>query len=339
MEKNLGELAEYVGGRVIGNKRVKISSVGSIDEAVEGQITFIASPRYLSKLNQTKASAIIVPPQVEQAKKALLVSENPYLAWAKIATMLSPEPQVSREVASSAIIASSAKLGRDLSIYPFVYVGERVELGDRVGLLPGVWVGDDSRIGEDSIVYANASIYPGSSIGKRVIIHSGAVIGSDGFGFVPEGKRHFKIPQMGVVVVEDDVEIGANTTIDRATLGKTLIKKGTKIDNLVQIGHNVMVGENCIIVAQVGISGSTRIGNSVTLAGQVGIVDHVEIGDNVVVGAKSGVSNTVAPNQRVSGIPTIAHKDWLRAKAIFSKLPELRKTLRELEKKVKDLGQ
>ncbi len=338
MEKTLAELADYVGGRVIGDKRVKISSVGSIDDAVEGQITFIADPRYLSKLNQTRASAVIVPPQVERAEKTLLVSENPYLAWAQIATLLIPKPQVSREVDGSAIIAPSAKLGRDVSIYPFVYVGERVELGNRVVLMPGVWVGDDSRIGEDSLAYANVSIYPGSSIGKRVIIHSGAVIGSDGFGFVPEAKKHFKIPQQGTVVVEDDVEIGANTTIDRATLGKTLIKKGTKIDNLVQIGHNVTVGENCIIVAQVGISGSTRIGNNVTLAGQVGIVDHVEIGDNVMVGAKSGVAHTVAPNKLVSGIPAIAHKDWLRAMAVFSKLPELRKTLRELEKKVKNLS-
>ncbi|UCD84555.1 MAG: UDP-3-O-(3-hydroxymyristoyl)glucosamine N-acyltransferase [Deltaproteobacteria bacterium] len=338
MEKTLEELANYVGGEVIGDKKVKIKSVGSIDGAIEGQIAFIASTRYLRKLNQTEASAIVVPPKVKRAKKPILVSENPYLAWAKIATMLSPEPQFSREISRSSTIAPSAKLGKDLSIYPFVYVGERVEIDDRVVLMPGVWVGDDSRIGEDSVIYANASIYPGSGIGKRVIIHSGAVIGSDGFGFVPEGKKHFKIPQRGVVVVEDDVEIGANVTIDRATLGKTIIKKGTKIDNLVQIGHNVIIGENCIIVAQVGISGSTKLGNNVILAGQVGVSDHVKIGDNVVVGAKSGVSNSIAPNRQVSGIPTIAHRDWLRAATIFGKLPELRKTLRELEKKVKELS-
>jgi UDP-3-O-[3-hydroxymyristoyl] glucosamine N-acyltransferase len=198
-------------------------------------------------------------------------------------------------------------------------------------------VGEDSAIGEDSIFYSNVSVYSGTLIGKRVILHSGVVVGSDGFGYVKEGKKNVKIPQVGRVEIEDDVEIGANTTIDRAALGKTIIRRGTKIDNLVQVAHSVVIGEDSVLCAQVGISGSTKIGNNVTLAGQVGVVDHVEIGDNVIVAAQAGVMNDLPANQAYVGTPSYPHREYLRMAAAFPKLPGMRKTLIEMEKRLKKI--
>jgi UDP-3-O-[3-hydroxymyristoyl] glucosamine N-acyltransferase len=198
-------------------------------------------------------------------------------------------------------------------------------------------VGEDSSIGEDSILHSNVSIYSGTILGKRVILHSGVVVGSDGFAYVKEGKKNVKIPQVGRVEIEDDVEIGANTTIDRATFGKTIIRRGVKIDNLVQVAHNVVIGEDSILCAQVGISGSTKIGSNVTLAGQVGVVDHIEIGDNVMVGAQAGVTHRLPPNQGYVGSPALPHREFLRANAVFSKLPEMRKILIDIEKRIKKI--
>jgi UDP-3-O-[3-hydroxymyristoyl] glucosamine N-acyltransferase len=201
-------------------------------------------------------------------------------------------------------------------------------------LYPGVYVGEDSSVGEDSVLHPNVSIYPRTIIGKRVILHSGVVVGSDGFGYAKEGKKNVKIPQVGSVEIEDDVEIGANTTIDRAALGKTIIRRGVKIDNLVQVAHNVVIGEDSIIVAQVGISGSTKIGSNVTLAGQVGVVGHIEIGDNVMVGAQSGVAHELPPNQAYTGSPALPHREFLRVVTVIPKLPEMRKTLIDIEKRL-----
>jgi UDP-3-O-[3-hydroxymyristoyl] glucosamine N-acyltransferase len=224
-----------------------------------------------------------------------------------------------------------------VSIYPFVYVGDRCSIGDRVTLYPGVFVGDDSVIGEDSILFANVVLYAGTVLGKRVVLHSGVVIGSDGFGFVKDGTTNVKIPQVGHVEIGDDVEIGANTTIDRATLGKTVVGRGVKIDNLVQVAHNVAIGEDSIVVAQVGISGSTRIGRNVTLAGQVGLTGHIQIGDNVMVGAQSGVMNDLAANAAYTGSPAIPHREHLRVLAALLKLPEMKRTLGEIESRLKKL--
>jgi UDP-3-O-[3-hydroxymyristoyl] glucosamine N-acyltransferase len=225
-------------------------------------------------------------------------------------------------------------LGKDLTVYPFVYIGDRCSIGDRVTLYPGVYVGEDSSIGEDSILYPNVSVYSRTIIGNRVILHSGVVVGSDGFGYEKEGRKNVKIPQIGRVEIEDDVEIGANTAIDRATFNKTVIRRGVKIDNLVQVAHNVVIGEDSIIVAQVGISGSTKIGSNVTLAGQVGVVPQVEIGDNVMVGAQSGVTHDLPANQGYLGSPALPHREFLRAITAFPKLPEMRKTLIEIEKRL-----
>jgi UDP-3-O-[3-hydroxymyristoyl] glucosamine N-acyltransferase len=335
MKKKLKELAQWVDGTVIGDEEIEISAVASIEEAQAEEITFIANPKYLPKLSQTHASAVIVSKEVTQADKPLLCVTDPYLAFAKILTLFSHQPYQPIGIDSNARISPTATIGKDLSIYPFVYIGDHCTIGDRVTLYPGVYIGNDSSIGEDSILFPNVSVYSGTVIGKRVILHSGVVVGSDGFGYVKEGKKNIKIPQIGRVEIEDDVEIGANSTVDRATLGKTIIRKGVKIDNLVQVAHNVTIGEDSIIVAQVGISGSTKIGSNVTLAGQVGVVDHIEIGDNVMVGAQSGVTHDLPANQGYIGSPALPHREFLRAITVFPKLPEMRKTLIEIEKRLK----
>ncbi len=337
MKKKLRELAEWVDATVVGDGEVEISGVAAIEEAHSGEITFIASPKYLPKLSETRASAVIVSKEVTQADKPLLCATNPYLAFAKILILFSHKPYQPKGIDSNAWISPTAELGNDLTFSPLVYVGDHCSIGDRVTLYPGVYVGENSTIGEDSILYSNVSIYPETVIGKRVILHSGVVVGSDGFGYVKEGKKNVKIPQIGKVEIEDDVEIGANTTIDRATFGKTIIRRGVKIDNLVQVAHNVVIGEDSILCAQVGISGSTKIGSNVTLAGQVGVVDHTEIGDNVIVGAQAGVTHRLAPNQAYVGSPAIPHREFLRVNAVFSKLPEMRKTLIEIEKRLKKI--
>jgi UDP-3-O-[3-hydroxymyristoyl] glucosamine N-acyltransferase len=337
MEKMLSELANLVGGEVIGDGGVKIVGVAPIEEARKGEITFVAHPRYLPKLSQTEASAVIVSPKVGAMEKPLLRVANPYLAFAKILGIYAYRPYEPRGVDQGAWVSPTANLGEGVSIYPFVYIGDHVEIGNRVILFPGVFVGDNAVIGDDTLIYSNVSIYEGSKIGKRVILHGGVVIGSDGFGFARDGKRSVKIPQVGIVEIGDDVEIGANTTVDRAALGKTIIKRGVKIDNLVQVAHSVTIGEDSIIVAQVGIAGSSKIGSNVILAGQVGVSDHLEIGDNVMVGPQSGVVKDVSPNQVVTGSPSIPHKDQLKALLVFPKLPEMWRKIGQLEAKVRDL--
>jgi UDP-3-O-[3-hydroxymyristoyl] glucosamine N-acyltransferase len=337
VKKKLKELAEWVDGLVVGDGEIEISGVAAIEEAQAGQITFIANPKYLPKLSQTSASAIIVSKEVTRADKPLLCVANPYLAFGKILTLFSQTPYQPKGIDSKAWISPTAKLGKDLTLYPFVYIGDRCSIGDRVTLYPGVSVGEDSSIGEDSVLHPNVSVYSGTIIGRRVILHSGVVVGSDGFGYVKEGKKNVKIPQVGRVEIEDDVEIGANTTVDRATLGKTVIRRGVKIDNLVQVAHNVTIGEDSIIVAQVGISGSTKIGSNVTLAGQVGVVGHIEIGDNVMVGAQAGVTHDLPANQGYVGSPALPHREFLRAVTVFPKLPEMRKTLIDIEKRLKKI--
>ena len=337
MKKKLEELALWVDGIVVGDGRIEISGVAAIESAQAGEISFIANPKYLPNLSKTNASAVIVSKEVTQADKPLLCVTNPHLAFAKILTLFSQKPYQPRGIDSSAWISPTARLGKDLALYPFVYIGDRCSIGDRVTLYPGVFVGEDASIGEDSILYPHVSIYSATIIGKRVILHSGVVVGSDGFGYVKEGKRNVKIPQIGIVEIENDVEIGANTTIDRAALGKTIIRRGVKIDNLVQVAHNVVIGEDSIIVAQVGISGSTKIGSNVTLAGQVGVVGHLEIGDNVVVGAQAGVTHDLPGNQGYVGSPALPHREFLRAITTFPKLPEMKKTLLDLEKRIRKL--
>jgi UDP-3-O-[3-hydroxymyristoyl] glucosamine N-acyltransferase len=337
MKKKLKELAQWVDGTIVGDGEIEISGVAAIEEARAGEITFIANPKYLPNLSKTHASAVIVSKEVTQADKALLCVSHPKLAFAKILTLFSHEPYQPKGIDPNAWISPTAKLGKDLTLYPFVYIGDRCSIGDRVTLYPGVYVGDDASIGEDSILYPNVSVYSRTIIGNRVILHGGVVVGSDGFGYEKEGKKNVKIPQVGIAEIEDDVEVGANTTIDRATFGKTIIRRGVKIDNLVMVAHNVVIGEDSVIVSQVGISGSTKIGSNVILAGQAGLVGHIEIGDNVMVGAQAGVTHDLPANQGYLGSPALPHREFLRAITTFPKLPEMRKTLLDLEKRIKKM--
>jgi len=337
MRRRLKELAEWVGGKILGDEEVQIHGVASIEEAKEGQITFIANPKYLPRLSETHASAVIVSPEVTSSERSLLRVKDPYLAFAKILTLFSQKPYQPKGVDPQAWISPTANLGRDVTIYPLVYVGDRCFIGDRVTLFPGVYMGEDCSIGEDSILHANVSVYPGMVLGKRVIVHSGAVIGSDGFGYAKEGKKNLKIPQIGKVQIEDDVEIGSNTSIDRGALGNTVIRQGVKIDNLVQVAHNVVIGEDSIICGQVGISGSAKVGSNVTLAGQVGLVGHIAVGDNVMVGAQSGVASDLPANRAYTGTPAMPHREFLRALSVFPKLPEIKKSLSEIERRLKKI--
>jgi UDP-3-O-[3-hydroxymyristoyl] glucosamine N-acyltransferase len=339
MKKTLKELAEWVDGTVIGEGDVEISGVAPIEEAQPGEITFIANPKYLSRLNETGASAVIVSKDIRQADKPLLSSANPYLAFGKILSLYSKKPYQARGIDSGAFVSPTARLGKDISVYPSVYIGDRCSIGDRVILYPGVCVGEESTIGEDSILHPNVSVYPRTTIGKRVILHAGVVIGSDGFGYAKDGKKNIKVPQVGTVEIEDDVEIGANTTVDRATLGKTILRRGVKIDNLVQVAHNVVIGEDSIVVAQVGISGSTKLGSNVTVGGQAGFVGHISIGDNVMIGAQSGVMNDLASNQAYTGSPAVPHREFMRIVVSYLKLPEMKKALSDIDKRLKKIEQ
>lgn len=334
----LDKLAEILKGVVVGDGSVEITGVAGIKEAQEGDITFLANPKYESYVTTTKASAVIVASDHKEISKAIIQIENPYLAFLKTVRLFRADTQrVDFGIHSTAVIGNNVKLGQRVSVGPFVVIEDGVELGDDVVVMALSYIGARSRMGKGSFIYPNVTLREDIVVGERVIIHSGAVVGSDGFGFARDGEAYQKIPQVGNVEIGDDVEIGANVTIDRATTGTTSIGRGTKIDNLVQIAHNVVVGENCIIVAQVGISGSTEIGKNVTLAGQVGIVGHIKIGDNAMVGSQAGVTKSVLPGARVSGYPAAPHETAKRLHASLKRLPQLIKQFKELEKRVRDL--
>jgi UDP-3-O-[3-hydroxymyristoyl] glucosamine N-acyltransferase len=337
MKKTLQEIAQYLGGRVSGDGEILIGGLATLDDAGEGQLTFLANPKYAAKVATTKASAVLLSEGGNPHGHNAIFHPNPYLAFAKLLTLFYTAPPAPVGVMPGAFVAEGVKMGSDVSVYPGASVAAGVTIGNRVTLYPGVALYPGVIIGDDVTLYANVSIRERCRIGNRVTIHDGTVVGSDGFGYAPDGKSWYKIPQIGIVVIEDDVEIGSNTVIDRAALEATWIRRGTKIDNLVQIAHNCVIGENCMIVSQVGISGSTQVGNHVTMGGQVGVAGHLKIGDNVMIGAKSGVPSSIAPNQVMSGIPVIPHRDWLRTSGLIPKLPEMKKSVSALEKRVAEL--
>ncbi len=330
----LRELADLIGGTISGNPEIEITGVSGIKEAKQGDITFLADKKNLGDMFVSHASAVIVKEEIKELTIGMLVADNPYFTFARALEVFYIKPRKPSGISDKAIIGKNVILGDDVSIHPIAYIGNNVILGARVTIYPGVCIREGVSIGDDSLIHPNVTIEENVQIGKKVIIHSGTVIGCDGFGYVLEKGKHYKIPQVGRVIIEDEVEIGANVTIDRATVGDTVIGSGTKIDNLVQIGHNVKIGQNCIIVSQVGISGSVEIGDGVILAGQVGVRDHVKIGSGAKVGAQSGIGNDIPERQIYSGSPAIPHKTWLRAQSVYSKLPEYVKRLQELERKV-----
>ena len=339
MKKNisisLGEIAERLKGELKGPANISISGVASVTSASPGDITFITSKKYLKGLAQSRASAVIIPRDMDWPYLPSIRVENPYYSLISLLHLFYDLSHKPTGVDERAVIGKNVHIGKDVSIYPFVYIDDGVTIGDYVIIYPWVFIGKDSSIGDYSTIYPNVTIREEIKIGRHVIIHSGAVIGSDGFGYIYHDGKHTKIPQVGGVIIEDDVEIGAGSTVDRATLGNTVIKKGTKIDNLVQIAHNVVVGEDCIMAAQTGIAGSTEIGKRVTFAGQAGVTGHIQIGDNVTVAGKAGVTKNIRNDQIVSGMPAIPHKNWLEIMAIFRELPQLKKRILDLEKEIR----
>lgn len=330
MEKTLLELADLVGGVVAGDPGIVIKGLGTLETAREGQITFLANPRYAAKVNDTRASAIVLASGVDSFGLSAIVVENPYLAFAKLLTFFTTRPRSHRGIMPGAIIGEEVAIGEEASIYPGAVVGDRVVIGKRVTLHPNVTLYDDVVLGDDVTLHSGVSVRERCRIGNRVIIHNGTTIGGDGFGYAPDGAAYFKIPQIGIVIIEDDVEIGANAAVDRAALEVTRVGRGTKIDNLVQVGHNCLIGEDCIIVGQAGIAGSTRLGKHVTLGGQVAIAGHLTVGDGAMISGKSGVMSDVAPGEILSGTPAMPHKARLRSAAVFPHLPEMRKSLAKM---------
>lgn len=333
----LDEISRSIGGTVIGSPDVTVSGVSSLAEAGPQDLGYVASDRFIKAATESKAAAFVVARKIPDLSRPQIIASNPAYAFARVAETFFVARFEPRGVSEHAVRGEGVEIGPQVSIWPFVTLGDRVRIGARVTLYPGVFIGHDAVIGDDSVVYPNVTVREACQIGSRVIIHSGTVIGSDGFGYVQQEGRHHKIPQLGIVCIEDDVELGANVTVDRATFGRTVIKRGTKIDNLVQVAHNVCIGEHSILTAQVGIAGSTRLGHHVIVGGQAGLADHLEIGDQVMIAARSGVNRSLTGNQIVSGAPVMPHDLAIKAMAVIPRLPELRQQLRDLEQRMRTL--
>ncbi len=334
---SLAQIHDLVGGEIVGSPLATVTGLSSLEEAGPNDLTFVTGDRVLKTHGSTAAGALLAHRRLDEFVTPHIIIANPTLAFAKVARTFFCPISPPRGIDKTVVRGLDTQIGSDPSIWPGVTLGDRVTIGARVTLYPGVFVGNDTTIGDDTLLYPNVVVREGCTIGARVIIHSGTVIGSDGFGYVQDQGRHYKIPQLGGVTIEDDVELGANVTVDRATLGQTIIKQGTKVDNLVQIAHNVTIGAHSILVAQVGIAGSTRVGHHVMIGGQAGLADHIAIGDQVMIAARAGVTRSIEPNQIVSGAPAMPHEVWVKAQAVIPRLPELRQVVRTLEDRVKQL--
>ncbi len=337
MELLLSRIAEIVKGVVAGDENTIIRGTAGFESARQDQITYAGNARYLSLIGGSNAGAILVPREFEFSGKNLVQVDNPRLAFNEISKVFAPLTRPKPGIHEKAHIDEGFSHGSDPCIGPFVSIGKNVRVGDGVVLHPHVVIQDHVVLGDDVEIHPNVTILDRCKIGNRVIIHPGTVIGSDGFGFEPEGERYQKIIHTGIVQIDDDVEIGACNTIDRGTIGKTWIKSGVKTDNLIQIGHNVIVGENTIIVAQVGISGSVTIGKHVVMAGQAGIAGHIIIGDDAVIGPQAGIVKSVENGDVLSGTPAMPHKQWLRAHRVLPMLPDLKKRISRIEKKLEEI--
>lgn len=332
-EVTLGEIADFVGGTFNGSRETRVSGVAALADATERHISFLANPKYAPQLHTTHAAAVLAGNEVPSGPRVIRVA-NPYFAMARVVSRWFAERPVPSGISPLASVAATARLGANAGVGPFASIGENVVLGNNVKIFPNVVIEADCTIGDDTIIYPLVSIYYRSQIGRRCILHSAVVIGGDGYGFATEGGRHHKIPQIGIVRIEDDVEIGAGTTVDRAALGETVIGEGTKIDNLVQIGHNVKVGKHCLLVAQAGIAGSTELGDYVAMAGQTGAIGHIRIGAGAQIAAKSAVFEDIPANTKVRGIPAVPWREFARREIWMSRIVELAKRVEELEKKL-----
>lgn len=342
MEFTAEQIANVIGGRVEGNKDAKVHTFAKIEEGTEGAISFLSNPKYTHYLYNTKSSIVIVNEDVELEKDVdatLIRVPNAYESIAKLLQIYEASKPKKTGVAPQAYIAPSAKLGNNCYVGPFAYVGEGAEIGDGCQIYPHAVVGDNVKVGSNCIFYPNTTIYQGCKIGNNVTIHAGSVIGADGFGFAPGADGYDKIPQIGIVVIEDNVEIGANTCVDRSTMGATVIHKGVKLDNLVQVAHNVEIGENTVMSAQVGIAGSTKVGSWCMFGGQVGLAGHITIGNKTFLGAQSGVPGSLKGGEELIGTPPMNPRQYFKSQAIFRRLPDMYKDLNDAKKKIEELNE
>lgn len=337
--RSLTELATLLEGDVHGDPYVVITGVASIEDARPGEITFAADVKKVEEALASQASAVIVPRKglPETLSKACLAVDNPRLAFAKVLEVFTPRYLFAQGIHPTAVVSPEAEIGSQATVMAHAVIEAGARIGQRAVIYPGVYIGNDVEIGDDVVLHANVVLREQVKLGSRVIVHAGTVIGADGFGYVPAGGRQYKVPQIGIVEVEDDVEIGANTTIDRATCGVTRVGKGSKIDNLVQVGHNVQIGENCLLVAQSGVAGSSILENRVTLAGKAGVAGHLKVGSDSVVAANSIVAGDLPPGSYVFGIPARPHHEEMRVKAAAQRLPDMVKNVRDLGKRVEAL--
>ncbi len=337
MEMTLAQIASQVQGQFEGDGNKSITGVAPFESADGCHITFAGNSRFLKRLSETRAGAILVPRDSSDTDARVIRVKNPQAAFSDVVRLFHPPVPLWSGISPNAHVGRDVQMGEDVAIAPFAVVQDHVRIGDRVTLHPHVVLGDHVIIGSDVEIFPNVTILNDTRIGSRVKIHAGTVIGGDGFGYTPDSGSYHKIPHLGIVQIDDDVEIGAGNTIDRATYGKTWIQKGVKTDNLVHIAHNVIVGENTLLVAQVGISGSTTIGRQCILAGQVGVSGHLKIGDGVTIGPQSGIAGSVPDGVIVSGSPEMPHKLWLRVQRTIPRLPEIKKKLTEMEKRLNEI--
>lgn len=334
-------IAAGLGGEIVGNKDVTVSTFAKIEEGKPGAISFMANPKYEHYVYTTESTIVIVNRSWEPTapvKATLIKVDDAYGCFAKLLDLYAAYKPQKKGIHPTAVVADSAKVGEGCYIGAYVVVDEGAEIGDGVKLYPHVYVGDGAKVGAGSTLYSGVKVYEGCKIGERCVLHSGAVIGSDGFGFAPNAQGSYdKIPQIGIVILEDDVEIGANTAIDRATMGATIISKGTKIDNLVQIGHNVVVGQNTVMAGQSAIAGSAKVGSNCMIGGQAGIVGHITVGDRTVVGSRSGVTTSAPEGSQIMGHFGFDASKFRRVNAVYRNLPELNRTVKELKKEVEEL--
>lgn len=334
-------IAAGLGGDIVGNKDVTVSTFAKIEEGHAGALSFMANPKYENYVYTTDSSIVIVnrswEPK-EPVKATLIKVDDAYGSFAKLLELYASYKPRKKGVHPTAVVAESAKVGEGCYIGAYVVIDEGAEVGEGVSLYPHVYIGDGAKVGAGSTLYSGVKVYEGCKIGQRCVLHSGAVVGSDGFGFAPNAKGEYdKIPQIGIVTIEDDVEIGANTTIDRATMGSTVISKGTKIDNLVQIGHNVVVGSHTVMAGQSAIAGSAKVGSRCMIGGQAGIVGHITVGDGTVVGSRSGVTSSLEAGSQAMGFYAIDASKFRRVNAVYRNLPELQRSVRELKKEIEEL--
>jgi len=343
MEFNAETIAQFLKGEIEGNPKATVNNVAKIEEGSPGALSFLANPKYEHYLYTTKSTIVLVNRSFVPARNVeatLIRVDNAYDAFASLLRLVDQARPRKKGIHPTAIIEKTAQLGKDIYVGPYAYIGENCVIGDGSSVYPHVFIGDNTRLARNCTLYAGVKVYHDCILGENCVVHAGTVIGSDGFGFAPQSDSEFmKIPQLGNVVIEENVEIGANSAIDRATMGSTMIRKGVKLDNLIQIGHNVEIGENTVLAGQSGIAGSTKVGRNCMMAGQVGVAGHLKVANGAIIGAKSGIAGDVKKeNSVILGYPAFEHKDYLRSYVIFKKLPDLKARVEELEKQIKLLN-